>query len=365
MDSLDPKNIEKQLQDLKRRVRALELKKVKINSLEELTTDMGLQKKGEFRVGNDVEPGDGFTGGRFGYPGFVYDGVLYFFAGVNTDVLMVGFDLATGKLVAGAGAAIADDNGFGIHIPVGISAWQERLSYKFYDENGVVVADLYDYSGAVVLENIQSGTNQDVSLRSRTDSSHAASAVISAQKADMSKTPAYVGVELGADSIGHIEISAGGDGGGDVIIGTQNKDNDFIVWGNASNAVLTVDAGNNDVTIANRLKLGDTGMNIGGYEPMLDDTAISFTPGATKGVIKLYSLGAAATVFGEIIFNTATPTTSAMYVGSNTNITTGALSGTTGTDGKFTVSCHTDGKIYFENRRGATVYVHWNLFGGV
>jgi hypothetical protein len=40
-------------------------------------------------------------------------------------------------------------------------------------------------------------------------------------------------------------------------------------------------------------------------------------------------------------------------------VTTGTLSGTTGTDTKFTVSAHTDGKLYFENRTGGTrtVYV--------
>lgn len=35
------------------------------------------------------------------------------------------------------------------------------------------------------------------------------------------------------------------------------------------------------------------------------------------------------------------------------NFTTGALNGTTGVDGKFTISVHTDGNLYFENRLGA------------
>ena len=36
------------------------------------------------------------------------------------------------------------------------------------------------------------------------------------------------------------------------------------------------------------------------------------------------------------------------------SFTTGILSGTTGTDGRLTVSAHTDGRIYFENRLGVS-----------
>lgn len=42
--------------------------------------------------------------------------------------------------------------------------------------------------------------------------------------------------------------------------------------------------------------------------------------------------------------------------------TTGALSGTTGADGKVTFSTHTDGYIYVENRVGATRVFHYQLF---
>lgn len=35
-------------------------------------------------------------------------------------------------------------------------------------------------------------------------------------------------------------------------------------------------------------------------------------------------------------------------------LTTGALTGTTGSDGDFTISTHTDGRVYFENRTGST-----------
>jgi hypothetical protein len=38
----------------------------------------------------------------------------------------------------------------------------------------------------------------------------------------------------------------------------------------------------------------------------------------------------------------------------NTEVATGVLAGTTGTDVKVTVSPHTNGNIYIENRSGAT-----------
>lgn len=41
-------------------------------------------------------------------------------------------------------------------------------------------------------------------------------------------------------------------------------------------------------------------------------------------------------------------------LGSNTNVTTGALTGTTGTDGRTTISVHTNGNFYVENRTGAS-----------
>ena len=41
--------------------------------------------------------------------------------------------------------------------------------------------------------------------------------------------------------------------------------------------------------------------------------------------------------------------------GPTISVTTGALNGTTGTDGRFTISAGADGKVYLENRTGATL----------
>lgn len=46
------------------------------------------------------------------------------------------------------------------------------------------------------------------------------------------------------------------------------------------------------------------------------------------------------------------------------DVTTGALSGTTGSDGKVTISAHTDGKLYIENRRGAILRLEVRFMEG-
>lgn len=51
----------------------------------------------------------------------------------------------------------------------------------------------------------------------------------------------------------------------------------------------------------------------------------------------------------------STPTVTAVHAGSLVNTTTGVLTGTTGTDGKVTISTHTDSIFYIENRVGAAV----------
>lgn len=89
-----------------------------------------------------------------------------------------------------------------------------------------------------------------------------------------------------------------------------------------------------------------------------DDAVYSFTPPATTGVIiamrrsTLHSANADEFLIG--FYSTDQPNIFYTHIGAQTNISTGVLTGTTGTDTKFTVSVHTDGKIYLENRRGGS-----------
>ena len=89
---------------------------------------------------------------------------------------------------------------------------------------------------------------------------------------------------------------------------------------------------------------------------MADNTATSITPTNSQGVLFLRTLGGyvMACVFYDAVSGTAY---CSLLVGtSNVEVQTGVLSGSTGTDGKFTISAHTDGKVYFENRCGSTLY---------
>jgi hypothetical protein len=90
------------------------------------------------------------------------------------------------------------------------------------------------------------------------------------------------------------------------------------------------------------------------------DAAISFNPPATTGMVQafaqslalgdpiaaVFSYRADALGYTELLAKgTTTPTNDVMVLQRT------ALTGTTGTAGKFTYSAHTDGKIYIENRR--------------
>lgn len=95
-----------------------------------------------------------------------------------------------------------------------------------------------------------------------------------------------------------------------------------------------------------------------------DDGATSFTPDSTTGWILLHGgSGQTASRYGLIMYRVgASPYTTLVLGHSDVAVTTGALTGTTGTDTKFTVSTHTDGKIYLENRRGGSSSPVLNLF---
>lgn len=87
-----------------------------------------------------------------------------------------------------------------------------------------------------------------------------------------------------------------------------------------------------------------------------DDGVASFTPLMAHGIMEFAT---SSTALSNLVrYRTgATPQTALFLTTTNQAVTTGALTGATGTDGNFTVSAHTDGKIYIENRRGASLTV--------
>ena len=94
---------------------------------------------------------------------------------------------------------------------------------------------------------------------------------------------------------------------------------------------------------------------------MLDDTAVTIVPKLQSGTLFINLVDSAATFQGVFTYDVASGGSSSVLLDGATGLeaTTGVLTGTTGTDTKFTVSAHTDGKLYLENRTGSSKNVHW------
>ena len=95
-----------------------------VNGLSDVSENLGIVTAGEFRAGNRNEPGiflrtgvagSGFSGMRMRYPAMSYDldGVMtdWNLVGINDDILQFGVRASDGKLVAGGGAVILDEDG--------------------------------------------------------------------------------------------------------------------------------------------------------------------------------------------------------------------------------------------------------------
>jgi hypothetical protein len=82
--------------------------------LSDIDVRLGLVRAGEFRTGNNKEPGSGFTGVRIGYPPFPYASDFWNLVGVNSDVLQFALNAVDGKAYFGGGADIIDQ--YGIHV---------------------------------------------------------------------------------------------------------------------------------------------------------------------------------------------------------------------------------------------------------
>ena len=98
-----------------------------------------------------------------------------------------------------------------------------------------------------------------------------------------------------------------------------------------------------------------------------NDAAASFTPpNVPVGVITVMSDN--ATNFSGIVMFRAVAggaETVSIGAGADLEVATGTLAGTTGTDVKVTVSAHTDGKIYIENRSGGSLDISYRITAGL
>lgn len=90
---------------------------------------------------------------------------------------------------------------------------------------------------------------------------------------------------------------------------------------------------------------------------MTDDTATSITPSNSQGFLLIRRMGGSTGAC--IAFDAISGTAYCMMIAGTADIavTTGILTGTSGVDGKLTISAATNGLIYINNRLGATIYL--------
>jgi hypothetical protein len=100
-------------------------------------------------------------------------------------------------------------------------------------------------------------------------------------------------------------------------------------------------------------------------DSLIDDTASSFASGLSNAALIVIGVGTAsgADVGGLVMVQTVSGSTIVKVVGhANLEVSTSALTGTTGTDGKFTVGWNSD-TFYFENRLATTALVSATIIG--
>lgn len=110
--------------------------------LSDISKRLGVVTAGEFRVGNGVEPGLGFSGVRIGYPAFSYASSSWHIAGINNDVIQFGLDATTGKAIAGGGVVTLDS--VGLTFEVGTSAQTVASAVK-WKQSGVEFYKIIGY----------------------------------------------------------------------------------------------------------------------------------------------------------------------------------------------------------------------------
>lgn len=395
-----------------------------VSGLSEMSEQLGLVQAGEFRTGNGKEPGFGFSGGRFGWPGFEYDGDTYFLAGIENDIIQIGMRIEDGTLVFGIGTGVLDEGGIEL---LAAGASDDSRGYKFVSDSGNILGGLYQYysdsAGWNILRmrNVFNPIYLDAQVYVDSRGANSATAYLTADASDYAgdvgifsvtqdatqnasrvETSGLSAIELGVvlttptnlnrviihEDPGNANVlmmdmtlPSGGSKfaiGGDVVLwggrnGVSTVFNgngfniDFNVQGQTDLNLMYVDASQEAVGFgavpasANFKVFVTGGIFTDGARSrgatLTDDTAVSDTPARPNGILIMGTNGD-ATTWGLVYYNTVTPQTIALNVGSNLNVSTGALAGTTGVDTKMTVSAHTDGKIYFENRRGGSRAVY-------
>jgi len=315
------------------------------------TTFLSVFSNNQTYNGESVGAGDALIGDNSSGKGNIVwaksEGRLKFRGG-TTPQLYINTD---GTLVGGGGAVKLNSDGLVITAPSG--APYNANSLLFVDGSANIVGSLLAYyvTGAT-------GDNI-VKLSAPSVAGMAGAVIITAESPTATYANSYLRAKSGATQ-GELNISAHSTYGSYVATNCALELGGAL-YGMGGLALQSVGmAGSAPVAGCVHIPEGALfGTTVNNFT---DDTATSFTPARAYGTILVVDrAGSFATL---VVYRTSGTAMTYLLVGTSTvAVTTGALSGTTGADGKFTVSAHTDGKIYFENRRGVSLSIHYVLFG--
>lgn len=138
---------------------------------------------------------------------------------------------------------------------------------------------------------------------------------------------------------------------------TSSTDNTVPRFDGAFGKLQTSGVTIDDNNVLKAAKLSGTVMSIA------DDAVGTFTIPGTVTRCLLDIVGGIPSYSGMFFVRTDVAQSAILAAGATMAVSTGVLAGTTGVDGKITISPHTDGNVYVENRSGATYTMHYSLRG--
>ena len=294
-------NILKRLDDLERRITGLQNMSIKADTLDEISSDMGIITAGGF-VATEMDslPGeDDFTGTFMDATGFEFNDDMYHIGGVSAGQLMWGGNSNTGKFTAGGGALHLDEDGISVIADEDYTTTVR--SYKFTDADGVEEGGLYGVAGTaasnlnVNLEVTDKNAVTVVNARAIGSANEYAQTLLWARGANVVN---YPGIVISSQS-----------GQQDAITINYNEgDVDFIVNSDDQEGILKVDAATNVITIgASGASFSSNGIIYSGtYTPTLYNT--TNIDASTAFVCRYIRIGNMVIVSGQVNID-ATATT--------------------------------------------------------
>jgi hypothetical protein len=235
------------LKDIVRKTQIVPTQIVVGEGLSEISERLGLIQAGEFRTGNGIEPGLGFSGVRIGYPAFTYDNEEWHVVGINDDVLQFGLRASDGTAVAGAGGITLNSTGIIFTNTSGVLHFENAAGtatpIRIFGNSNDEFLIQHDTPGkglqfAITLTNTDSpylwwGEDQDFANVAKLMVNAAATATH---------------VVIGGDNTPDISMWANNDGK-ETVFNDNSYDIDFRIEGGSNANLFKIDAGTDQVLI--------------------------------------------------------------------------------------------------------------------